>query len=240
MPRSSRKVEINTVYEILKFMNSIDAILAIPVWFMSLYVTSFYSLWLMVPVTSLMGLYLYYTVENYRWAFDMAKSLASDAMARAALWSSGSSSRTRSSGRRPARGSSPRRQSGWGGAPVEESLLPSMRYDSGNPDSQPAKRAARGRSPGRPAAEAGARAESPVRGGARAKSPGRGGARAESPVRGGVRAKSPGRGGARAESPVRPPAEAGARTRSRGRGNVGDKLPPRVWNSRTKTWCRPV
>jgi hypothetical protein len=226
MPRSSRKVEINTCYEILKFMESIDAIFAIPFWFMSLYVTSFYSLWLMVPVTFLIGLYLYYTMENYRWAFDTAKSLASDAMARAALWSSGSSSRTRSSGRRSALGSSPARQSGWGGAPVEESLLPSMRYDSGNSDSQPAKR--------------GARAESPVRGGARTRSRGRGGARAKSPVRGGARAESPVRGGARAESPVRPPAEAGARTRSRGMGNVGDKLPPRVWNSHTKTWCRPV
>ena len=220
MPRSSRTVKIDTMCKILEFMKSIDAIFAIPVWFMSLYLTSFYSLWLMIPVTFLLGFYLYYTMEHYRWAFDMAKSLASDAMARAALWSSGSSSSTRSSrrqpargkspgrqparggspGRQPARGSSPGRQSGWGGARVEESLLPSMRYGSGNSVRQPAE------------------------GGARARSPGR----------------QPAKGGARAQSPGRQPAKGGARGRSPGRGGAGDKLPPREWNSRTKTWFRPV
>lgn len=160
--RPSRKVEIDTVFKIVKFMQSIDAIFAIPVWLLSLYFTSFYSLWLMIPVTSLLGLYLYDTVENYRWALDMAKSLARDAMARTSGLV-GSSARARRTGSRSAspvrksvRGRSPGRQSGWGGALVAESLLPSMRYGSGNSVRKPeeggeaAKGGARGRSPGRP------------------------------------------------------------------------------------------
>jgi hypothetical protein len=189
MPRRSpRKVEIDTVSKIVKFIQSFDAFFAIPVWFMCLYFTSFHSLWLMIPVTSLIGLHLYDTVDGFRWALNMAKSLASDAMAHASdlveqrllpsleAWlRSGSSARVRRPGAgRRARDRSPARQPAGASSPVRQSG---------------AGRQARGISPGRKPAGGGALvAESflpsmrygsgnsvrkPAEGGARGRSPGR-------------------------------------------------------------------
>jgi hypothetical protein len=79
MPRNSRKLEREAIISFYKFLDSIDNWFAIPIWFGCLYLTSFTTLWLMIPVTFLLAVYLLFAVEPARrWVLAMTKSGARD------------------------------------------------------------------------------------------------------------------------------------------------------------------
>ena len=68
MPRSrSQEVEIDAIFSIATCLNAFDAIFAIPIWLMCFHLTSYYSLWLMLPVTLVLADYLLLSTVMMQW-----------------------------------------------------------------------------------------------------------------------------------------------------------------------------